>query len=193
MWMLLDKAQCVWPGRYRRYQIPKCNDPFGLGIHHLWKQVVFFIKRGWSPIGFRCQCGQVFARSSIKSARMAARELEMRRSTLHNVVHKSTQETFTVGCAVENSSPSTPQCSPELFKVGHYATSKKQAKDVLVSSTLSMLRDKQTAMNGSNEDGKLGQCVGAELITTKNRKLKAETKCLITNAIMGAIQKVTDC
>ncbi|XP_049798206.1 uncharacterized protein LOC126227762 isoform X2 [Schistocerca nitens] len=115
-------------------------------------------------------------------------------SDLEYIIYgNSTQETFTVGCAVENSSPSTPQCSPELFKVGHYATSKKQAKDVLVSSTLSMLRDKQTAMNGSNEDGKLGQCVGAELITTKNRKLKAETKCLITNAIMGAIQKVTDC
>ncbi|XP_046984067.1 uncharacterized protein LOC124554066 [Schistocerca americana] len=113
----------------------------------------------------------------------------MRSSTLHNVVHKSTHKTFTVGCAVENSSPSTPQCSPELFKVEHYANFKKLAKDVLVSSTLSVLRDIQTAMNGSNEDEELGQYVAAEVITTKNRKLKAETKCLI----MGAIQKVTDC
>ncbi|XP_046987416.1 uncharacterized protein LOC124587780 isoform X2 [Schistocerca americana] len=88
----------------------------------------------------------------------------------------SAHKTFTVGCAVENSSPSTPQRAPELFKVGHSANSKKQAKDVLVSSTLSMLRDKQTAMNGSNEDDKLGEYVAAELITTKNRKLNAEAK-----------------
>ncbi|XP_046987403.1 uncharacterized protein LOC124587766 isoform X1 [Schistocerca americana] len=115
-------------------------------------------------------CGLVYTDDTRYRSAMILSDLE------YIIYGNSAHKTFTVGCAVENSSPSTPQCSPELSKVEHCANSKKQAKDVLVSSTFSMLRDKQTAMNGSNEDDKLGEYVAAELITTKNRKLNAEAK-----------------
>ncbi|XP_049769434.1 uncharacterized protein LOC126108248 [Schistocerca cancellata] len=103
------------------------------------------------------------------------------------------QDIFTVGCTEGCTPLSTPRVSPQSSLREPYASARKRrrrdSEDELAASTLSVLRDIQVSISGSNEDDKFGQYVAAELKTMKNPAIKAEVKLNVMKSIIDGIRK----
>ncbi|XP_049796978.1 uncharacterized protein LOC126213329 [Schistocerca nitens] len=113
-------------------------------------------------------CGRAIVNDSCKTeVTTATEEVTINEECSEDDNSNHSQDIFTMGCTEGSTPVSTPRLSSQSSLREPYASARKRrrrdSEDELAASTLSVLRDIQVSVSGSNEDDKFGQYVAAEL------------------------------